>query len=143
MGATLAATAGMMHPVIRYACHKIKLPLPAKVAIPMEAAKKMPLNSAEYFSYGWMPAILVRNPDGAFTAFNATCTHLDCTVTYEPDQKGFLCNCHMGTFDINGTNTGGPPPRPMEQLDIKIEDGRLMISRKTDKESEAQDHAKT
>lgn len=125
--------AGMSYPLIRYVFHKFKLPLPRQVAISMEELSKMPPNSARYFKYGWMPAILVRRPEGDFVVFNATCTHLDCTVTYQSDKKHFLCQCHLGIFDLDGANVSGPPPRPLVKFRHEIEGDRMIITHHDEK----------
>jgi Rieske Fe-S protein len=61
-------------------------------------------------------------------AFSATCSHLGCNVNYDETTGGFKCPCHTGQYDKNGKNVSGPPPKPLKQLDAKIEDGKLMIN---------------
>jgi Rieske Fe-S protein len=61
-----------------------------------------------------------------------SCAHLGCPVRWliNTDGKGeFLCPCHGGLYDINGTYEGGPPPRDMYRyINVKIEeDGRLYV----------------
>lgn len=90
------------------------------------------LNSYKIFPWGNKPGILKRNDDGSLTAFVAVCTHLDCNVTYLPDQRKFYCACHEGWYDEQGRNIGGPPPRPLRTLEI-IEDGENLILRKREK----------
>ena len=52
--------------------------------------------------------------DGEPRAFNAVCTHLQCTVEYRAASQDIFCNCHNGVYDLNGRNIAGPPPRPLE-----------------------------
>ena len=52
--------------------------------------------------------------DGQPRAFNAVCTHLQCTVEYRAASQDIFCNCHNGVYDLNGRNVAGPPPRPLE-----------------------------
>lgn len=129
LGEAASAVVAMSYPLVRFLFHKVQLPLPRQIAISMESLQKMPNNSARYFKYGWMPAIMVRRSGGEYSAFNATCTHLDCTVMYMPDKKNFLCNCHQGIFDLDGVNIEGPPPRPLEKLTLRIEGERMIIFR--------------
>ena len=43
--------------------------------------------SSKNFKFGSIPALLVRNESGSFRAYNATCTHLSCTVQYSNEEK--------------------------------------------------------
>lgn len=61
------------------------------------------------------------------TVFSNQCTHLSCRVTWKQDMDGFFCPCHDGLFDINGEVVAGPPPRPLDQFETKIENGQIMI----------------
>jgi menaquinol-cytochrome c reductase iron-sulfur subunit len=59
-----------------------------------------------------------------FTVYNGRCTHLGCNYFLDQEHKVFRCPCHTGYFEIKtGTVLGGPPPRPLDQLPVKIEDG--------------------
>lgn len=72
------------------------------------------------FKFGSDPGILVRTEEGDFRAFTATCTHLDCTVQYRPDLQQIWCACHNGTYDLNGANVSGPPPKPLTRFTVNV-----------------------
>jgi menaquinol-cytochrome c reductase iron-sulfur subunit len=56
------------------------------------------------------------------------CTHLACRVTWKEDVKAYVCPCHDGHFDINGTVINHTvPPRPLDKYLTKIESGNLFI----------------
>jgi rieske iron-sulfur protein len=88
------------------------------------------------------PAALEPPTDIAGTAqgivvYSAICTHLGCTVRFseEPmDQAPFPhihCPCHAGMFDPQrgGKVLGGPPPRPLPQLPIRLDaKGDVVVS---------------
>jgi quinol---cytochrome c reductase iron-sulfur subunit, bacillus type len=62
----------------------------------------------------------------AFTVYNGRCTHLGCGFGFDKDAKRFRCPCHLGAFDLEtGRVLGGPPPRPLDRLEIKVEGGFL------------------
>lgn len=65
------------------------------------------------FNFGGKPCLVVRMDDGEVRAFNALCTHVDCTVQYRPKKADIFCNCHNGVYDLSGRNVSGPPPRPL------------------------------
>lgn len=62
-----------------------------------------------------------------FTAFDPRCTHLGCPFRWHAEDKKFLCPCHTASFDITGKVLGGPPPRPLDRYETKLENGQLMI----------------
>ncbi len=70
--------------------------------------------------FGAEPVILVRVSDTDFRAFSATCTHLDCIVGFQKDKTRIFCNCHGGTYDLNGRNVAGPPPRPLTPYKVNL-----------------------
>jgi len=59
--------------------------------------------------------------------FSNVCTHLACRVTWNEERGGFLCPCHDGLFSIDGKVLAGPPPRPLDQFQTKIENGQIQI----------------
>jgi menaquinol-cytochrome c reductase iron-sulfur subunit len=62
-----------------------------------------------------------------YIALSNICTHLGCRVRWIPDQGQFFCPCHNGVFDKSGHVVSGPPPRPLDQYETKIEDSQLFI----------------
>ncbi len=71
-------------------------------------------------------AWVYRKEDG-LQVISPTCTHLGCLVDWNSEKKAFLCPCHGGVYDGEGRVTGGPPPRPLDRYEMKIEQGRLLI----------------
>ncbi len=65
-----------------------------------------------------------------FVAYSAICTHLGCTVYFSHEAMENIPHphlhspCHGGIFDPQrgAIVLGGPPPRPLPQLPIKIND---------------------
>jgi menaquinol-cytochrome c reductase iron-sulfur subunit len=62
-----------------------------------------------------------------FIAMSNICTHLGCRVRWISDQEIFFCPCHNGVFDNQGAVVSGPPPRPLDQYEVKVEDDQLFI----------------
>jgi cytochrome b6-f complex iron-sulfur subunit len=69
---------------------------------------------------GSQPVIVVRVAEDEFRAFSATCTHLDCIVTYRARERLIWCNCHDGRFDLQGAVVGGPPPEPLARYAVHL-----------------------
>ena len=84
---------------------------------------------------GWISAeeefsvyILTENGQD-FVAMSNICTHLGCRIRWIPDEEGFFCPCHNGVFAKDGTVVAGPPPRPLDRFETKVEDGILFVKR--------------
>jgi Rieske Fe-S protein len=54
-------------------------------------------------------------------AMSATCTHLGCQVQWDGDGKKFKCPCHGGVYAPDGKVVSGPPPRPLDVLEARID----------------------
>jgi len=48
-------------------------------------------------------------------------------VNWEEDEQTYHCPCHDADFDIHGLVLSGPPPRPLDEYQTKIEEGNLYI----------------
>ena len=73
------------------------------------------------------PVIVAQPEEGTVVAFSAICTHNGCTVA--PAEKMFKCPCHGSTYDLaTGKNTGGPAPRPLTEIPVKISGGEVVES---------------
>jgi Rieske Fe-S protein len=82
---------------------------------------------------GWITnaqemSVYILSTDGrTYIAMSNVCTHLGCRVRWIVDQEEFFCPCHNGVFDISGNVLSGPPPRPLDRYDVKVENDQLYI----------------
>jgi len=82
---------------------------------------------------GWITnteeiSVYVLSTDGrTYIAMSNICTHLACHIRWIAEQNQFFCPCHNGVFDISGNVLAGPPPRPLNRYDLKVEDGQLFV----------------
>ena len=74
--------------------------------------------------------VWVYTEDGEhFTVYSGRCTHLGCGYAFEKVTGHFKCPCHEGVFDVKtGGVLAGPPPRALDTLEWKIEDGYLFCA---------------
>ncbi len=72
--------------------------------------------------------LVIRTGGDDFMALSATCTHLGCLVQHRVSQGDLACPCHGGRYDLDGRVLGGPPPGPLQRLDVKVVDGQLRRS---------------
>ncbi len=64
-------------------------------------------------------------------AYSAICTHSGCEVDDTlGDSHTLFCSCHGSIFDPRdgGAAIGGPAPRPLPSLPLKLVEGRLVVA---------------
>lgn len=70
---------------------------------------------------------IAKRDDGSITAFAPNCPHLGCGYRWFQEDRLFKCPCHGSVFDINGRVISGPSPRPLDTLETKIEEGKVLV----------------
>jgi menaquinol-cytochrome c reductase iron-sulfur subunit len=79
-------------------------------------------NAASYGAY------VIRAGDGSLSVLSNVCTHLACRVAWKDENGDFTCPCHDGHFAVDGTVLSGPPPRPLDRFEHKVDEaGTLSI----------------
>jgi menaquinol-cytochrome c reductase iron-sulfur subunit len=126
-------------PVIGYLISPALLKQAVDVWIPLGPIKKIPVGIPTFFSFtrkqvnGWENTVTsygvfaVRKDETSIIVLSDVCTHLGCHVTWHPAIKEYISPCHNGHFDILGNVTSGPPPRPLDEYQTKVEKGNLTI----------------
>jgi Rieske Fe-S protein len=97
---------------------------------PIARVGDVPEGTAVYFSYPSADdqAMLLHLPGGQFVAFGQKCTHLSCSVYFQPDRARLYCPCHEGVFDpATGEPVAGPPQRRLEQIALRL-DGDMLYA---------------
>jgi menaquinol-cytochrome c reductase iron-sulfur subunit len=62
-----------------------------------------------------------------YIAMSTRCTHLGCPVRYVQASARFICPCHGGVYGADGAVVGGPPVRPLDRFETKVEGGRVLV----------------
>ena len=62
---------------------------------------------------------LDKEGDG-YRALSATCTHLGCSVAWNPSEGHYKCPCHGGVYSRDGQVVSGPPPRGLTRLPVRV-----------------------
>jgi cytochrome b6-f complex iron-sulfur subunit len=128
-GGILASLATFIYPVLRFFVPPTVIDLGGDEVVAAKSVEMKP-NSGKIFRFGSRPGLLIMNNDGTYRALSATCTHLGCTVQYRSDLREIWCACHNGTYDLNGRNISGPPPRPLDVFDVHLRGEEIVVSRK-------------
>ena len=71
--------------------------------------------------------LFIIRDDKGFLSLSARCTHLGCMVVWNRDHHMFLCPCHGGKYDAEGRNVEGPPPRPLDQFALRLDDNGFLV----------------
>jgi cytochrome b6-f complex iron-sulfur subunit len=130
--AGLCYAGAMAYPIYRYLASPAEMAAneSAVAEVTLKNAQTLPAASALMFKFGSSPAMLIHGEDGAWVAFSAVCTHLGCTVQFEPQMNRIHCACHGGVYDAHtGKNVSGPPPRPLTAYKVSVGADNVVVSR--------------
>lgn len=129
-GMALVYAGAIAYPVYRYLSTPVEWSI-AEAAVKevfLPKADQLPLSSTLMFMFGSHPAMLIHFPDGSWSALTAVCTHLGCTLHYQPPAPRIVCACHGGQYDPHtGQNLAGPPPRPLTKYLVQIGAGGITV----------------
>lgn len=69
----------------------------------------------------------LKTEEGQVRVYSPICPHLGCGYRWESSQRRFHCPCHNSNFSIDGDVLGGPAPRPLDPLPVKVENGKIFV----------------
>ena len=85
--------------------------------------------SSAYFNHPTGGSCILIDYSGQWRAFSAICTHAGCAVNFT--GSSLYCPCHGGSFSpTNGAVQGGPPPSPLAEYGVVVQNGNLYVSQK-------------
>lgn len=93
------------------------------VLVSFEDASPLPWSGVSAKTGAW----LRRDDQQTFTAFAVNCTHLGCPVRWLEAAELFMCPCHGGVYNAQGTNVAGPPPKPLAHYAVRVQNGQVEI----------------
>ncbi|MBI2854529.1 MAG: ubiquinol-cytochrome c reductase iron-sulfur subunit [Chloroflexi bacterium] len=139
IGGAIAAILG--YPVVRYFIFPAVKGEEAKAFTQIARVSQLPVSVPTFVTYeerikdGWVVTtkslgawVVVKN-ETSVVAFDPHCTHLGCAYYWNPDRNRFLCPCHAGVFDIDGNVISGPPPRPLDRLELRVDGGNILVGK--------------
>ncbi len=131
-GVGLAYAAAVGYPVFRYLNSPVEksVETAAVKEVVLTDADKLPKGTAMIFKFGVRPALLIHHDDDTWVSMTAVCTHMGCTVAYDPTKAKIVCACHGGAYDARtGDNVEGPPPRPLQKFELTVAPGSVTVRR--------------
>ena len=103
------------------AVSKVQIGVPTLFKVTVESQAGWTKSQDELAAY-------VLTDDGqTYIAMSNICTHLGCRSRWIPEEERFFCPCHNGIFDKHGNVVSGPPPRPLDRFETKLEGDILYI----------------
>jgi len=130
--AGLVYTAALAYPIYRYLAtpEEMAMNTAAVTDVTLKDAQNLPLGAVLMFKFGSAPALLIHHEDGRWISMTAVCTHLGCTVQYEPQADRIHCACHGGVYNAyTGANVSGPPPKPLKLFKVAVNPADVKITR--------------
>lgn len=127
-GGFLASLASFLYPVIRY-MNPPAVPEASVNEANVGKVADFAVNSGKIVRFSSKPVLVIRRSENEWRAFSAVCTHLNCTVQYEQARHQIWCACHNGFYDLNGKVVSGPPPRPLEEYQVRLRGEEVVVVR--------------
>jgi len=137
LGTTMAAIVGL--PMIQFFISPALNKSTSDDWISLGSLENYPLDIPTPFSFnltrvnGWerssqsYGAFVLRQSGSDVIVFSDVCTHLSCRVSWDPEKEKYYCPCHAAFFDKYGEVISGPPPRPLDRYETKMEEDQLLI----------------
>jgi succinate dehydrogenase / fumarate reductase iron-sulfur subunit len=71
--------------------------------------------------------VLISRQGEELICYKSACPHLGCIVHWDGSADQYRCACHGGAFDESGKVVAGPPPRPLDQYQTRIEGDQVFV----------------
>ncbi|HEY5621690.1 MAG TPA: Rieske 2Fe-2S domain-containing protein [Pontiella sp.] len=111
------AAAGTGFAIYKYMMPVVSYGTPQKFLVPISDLPEV----GDELVFDDQKVIIRRQTETKVAAISLVCTHLGCTVNRV--ETGFLCPCHGSQYDADGIVVGGPAPKTLRWLDIKVVPG--------------------
>ena len=132
----VGTTLGLGSLAFRFLEYLYPIVLPIKlVEVPAGSVNEIPPDGVRLVHLPEGP-VMLEKADSEVHALSAICTHLGCIIAWNPKAREFICPCHGGRYDFNGNVVFGPPPRPLEKIQVKVRDGKVFVLLQSIKEEQ-------
>jgi len=124
----VATVAGVLTPIIGYLWPPSQAAAGEGGRVQVGTTADFPVGQGKVVPVNDKAVIVVNTAQGGIKAFSAICTHLGCIVEWDQARQFILCPCHDGRFNaVNGAVISGPPPAPLPQLVLVVEDDAVYV----------------
>lgn len=118
-GGLLASALVVVRHGLAYLFPRIEKPVFRRLLV--GRTSELGLGQARAFQLGEQRLYLVHTEEG-YRVLSGICTHLGCRVSWEPHHDRFFCPCHAGVFGPDGRVVDGPPPSPLVDFEVEVDD---------------------
>ena len=122
----LAAAGGVATPIVAYLWPPKQASAAGGGRVEVAATEDLPVGTGEVYSVNNKPVIVIHLADG-WKALSATCTHLGCILLWNEQREVIACPCHEAYFNTNGAVISGPPPAPLAEYRVQVENGQIYV----------------
>jgi quinol---cytochrome c reductase iron-sulfur subunit, bacillus type len=92
---------------------------------PLQIMLRVPVRDGWLTTLRDLGAVFLFRTGSGVGALSAVCPHLGCSVAR--DERGFACPCHDSRFGPDGAVLGGPSPRGLDPLPVRVVGGRVQV----------------
>jgi menaquinol-cytochrome c reductase iron-sulfur subunit len=93
------------------------------VAVTFADASPLPWAGVTGKTAAWLRRLDAKS----FVAFSVNCAHLGCPVRWLPEARLFMCPCHGGVYNEDGSVAAGPPPHPLTRYLVRVNEETVEI----------------
>ncbi|MCI4364870.1 MAG: FAD-dependent oxidoreductase [Thermoplasmata archaeon] len=86
----------------------------------VRSPREIAVGEGAWYSQGGRRLGVYRESGQTFRATDAQCTHLGCSVEWNPVERSWDCPCHGSRFDTHGGVLDGPASRPLVSVELEL-----------------------
>lgn len=124
--AFVGTAAGVVNAVVRFLIPPKEGIGGSSEVVEVASLSELPDGAAKDFAYNGVPCAVI-NVGGEIKGFSRVCTHLQCAIDWDTENRVFECPCHAAIFDSNGKVVSGPAPAPLPELKVKVKNDKVYV----------------
>ncbi len=98
------------------------------MALRLENAKKLKtVGGWAILKIKGKPVLFIRDGKESIQVLDPTCTHRQCTVTYNDKSGRIECPCHQSAFDVTGKVLKGPAKEPLKRYEARLYEDKVLF----------------
>ncbi|HNS98100.1 MAG TPA: Rieske (2Fe-2S) protein [Polyangiaceae bacterium] len=127
-GSIALGTCVIAWPVYRYLLPPPLDPPDTATSLALGPSRQLLPRQARSATLGSIPIIVLRLEDGSLRAFDATCPHLGCEISFDPENRLLQCPCHGAAFHPDtGAAQHGPTTAPLRPIPLQVRHDTIIV----------------